>query len=127
MRIGDIAKLSHVSKSIIRYYEDKGLLPRAVRDSAGYREYGDAELSRILFVTSARRIGCTFGEIKAMIDMQEQPCPPSPDVLQLLSHKILEVEDEMQRLRLIQRELLRLQELRSSLAHQVVATEQSAA
>ncbi len=64
MKIGEIAEQTGVSKSIIRYYEGKGVLPRAVRDSAGYRDHGDAELARIRFVTSARRLGCSFPEIR---------------------------------------------------------------
>src|SRR5512140_1750748 len=116
MKIGDIARQANVSKSIIRYYEGKGVLPRACRDSAGYREYGDAELSRIRFVAEARRLGCSFPEIRVMIEMQDQHCVPPVQILDLLSHKIIEVEAEMERLRKMQRELLQLQELGSRLS-----------
>jgi DNA-binding transcriptional MerR regulator len=115
MKIGDIARQTNVSKSIIRYYEGKGVLPRAIRDSAGYREYGDAELSRIRFVTGARRLGCSFPEIRAMIEIKDKHCSPPGEILDLLSHKIIEVEQEMERLKHIQSELERLRELGSGL------------
>src|SRR5512140_1784112 len=99
MKIGDIARQANVSKSIIRYYEGKGVLPRAGRDSAGYREYGDAELARIRFVTGARRLGCSFPQIRAMIELQDGNCVPEEQTLHLLSHKIMEVEDEVERLK----------------------------
>jgi DNA-binding transcriptional MerR regulator len=111
MKIGEVARQTGVSKSIIRYYEDKGVLPRAIRDSCGYRYYGDAELARIRFVTSARRLGCSFTEIKALIAMQDLRYIPSSQILDLLSHKIIEVNKEMERLRQILGDLLRLQDL----------------
>ncbi len=116
MKIGDIAKRAGVSKSIIRYYEDKGVLPPAERSSSGYRDYGAAELARIRFVTGARRLGCTFRQIRAMIDIQERHCLGEDHVMELVTTKITEVEDEMERLRHIQRELQRLREVGAGLA-----------
>ncbi len=110
MKIGEIAQQTHVSKSIIRYYEDKGVLPRAVRDAAGYRDYGDAELERIQLVTAARRLGCSFEEIKELLAMREGQALPSQRVLELLRAKIVEVEQEIERLRRVQCELLDLQD-----------------
>ncbi len=108
MRISEIAQRSGVSASIIRYYEHKGVLPLAVRDQYGYRDYGDAELARIAFVTSARKLGCSFPEIQALIDMQEQQHVPSSKLLELLSQKLDEVDSELERLRQMQGVLSRL-------------------
>ncbi len=108
MKIGEIAERSGVSASIIRYYEHKGVLPPAVRDQYGYRDYGDAELARIGFVTSARKLGCTFAEIQSLIEMQERHHVPSARLLELLSRKLEYVESEMERLRQIQAVLSRL-------------------
>ncbi len=108
MRIGEIAQRSGVSASIIRYYENKGVLPPAVRDQYGYRDYGDAELARIAFVASARKLGCSFAEIQALIDMQERHHVPSSSLLELLSRKLQEVDSELERLRHIQGVLSRL-------------------
>lgn len=108
MRIGEIAQQTGVSKSIIRYYESRGVLPRPDRDAHGYRSYGEAELTRIRFVTSARRLGCSFPEIKALIALQEEHHVPSSQLLQLLACKMREVEDEMERLREMQATLSRL-------------------
>ncbi len=116
MKIGDIARRAGVSKSIIRYYEDKGVLPPAERSSSGYRDYGAAELARIRFVTGARRLGCTFKQIRAMIEIQDKHCLGEDHVMELVSSKITEVEDEMERLRHIQRELQRLREVGAGLA-----------
>ena len=110
MKIGEIAQQTRVSKSIIRYYEDKGVLPRAVRDGAGYRDYGDAELERIQLVTVARKLGCSFPEIQELVAVKDGHNAPSERVLELLKSKIVEVEQEIDLLRRVQCELLDLQE-----------------
>ena len=108
MKIGDLAARFGVSPSIIRHYEHMGILPPPVRDRHGYREYGEGELARIAFVTSARKLGCSFPEIKTLIDMQERHHVPSAKLLELLSRKLAEVDNEMERLRQIQSILSRL-------------------
>mgnify|MGYP005813858735 CR=1 FL=1 len=117
MKIGEIARRAHVSKSIIRYYEGKGILPRPPRSAAGYRDYGETDLARVQLVTGARRLGCTFKQIRNMVEIQEKHCLGQDHVLNLLSVKITEVEEEMERLRYMQRELQRLRELGTSLAN----------
>ena len=116
MRIGEIAQRTRVSKSIIRYYEDKGVLPRAVRDAAGYRDYGDVELARIQLVTMARRLGCSFEEIKELMAIRAGQESPSEQLLELLRDKIVQVEQEIDRLRHVQCELLELQDVAERLA-----------
>lgn len=111
MKIGEIAQQTHVSKSIIRYYEDKGVLPHAVRDSAGYRDYGDAELKRIQMVTVARRLGWSFEAIQELIAMQDGQKAPSDELMEMLKCKIVEVEQEIERLRRVQCELLEMQDM----------------
>ncbi len=111
MRIGEIARQARVSKSIIRYYEEKGVLPQAARDAAGFRDYGDAELARIRLVTVVRRMGCSFEEIHQLVAIQEGRTYPSERMKELLSRKIVELGEEIDRLRRVQCELLELREV----------------
>ncbi len=122
MMIGEIAQKTGVSSSIIRYYERKGVLPRPGRDAFGYRLYGEAELARIQFVTGARRLGCSFPEIKALIALQEDHPIPSSRLLKLLRSMMKEVDDEMERLRQMQRVLGRLHTHELSLVQAKPAT-----
>lgn len=121
MKIAEIAQQAGVSTSIIRYYEGKGVLPRAIRDSSGYRDYGDSDLARIRLVAGARRLGCSFVEIKDIIAMQEQECIPASYLLELLEHKVVEVGNEIERLRLVQTELSRLHDIGLRLAREKAA------
>ncbi|WP_433173851.1 MerR family transcriptional regulator [Actinoallomurus sp. CA-150999] len=46
MRIGVLAQRTGVSRRLLRYYEEQGLL-RPVRLANGYREYGEADVEAV--------------------------------------------------------------------------------
>ncbi|WBB64785.1 MerR family transcriptional regulator [Streptomyces sp. WMMC500] len=46
MRIGELATRTGVSRRLLRYYEEQGLL-HPVRGSNGYREYADADVAAV--------------------------------------------------------------------------------
>jgi len=48
--------------------------------------------SPIRFVTAARRLGCSFTQIRAMIEIQDRHCLGEDHVLDLVSSKITEAE-----------------------------------
>jgi len=47
----------------MRYYEEIGLPPEAIRTPAGYRLYDDQTLERLAFISRAKQLGCTLDEI----------------------------------------------------------------
>ncbi len=116
MRIGEIAQRAHVSRSLLRYYEKMGILPRAARDAFGYRCYEACDLARIQLITGARRLGCSFAEIKILLEMQTMQNTPPVKVLALLAQREVEVSKEMDRLRQVQMELARLRKAALGLA-----------
>ena len=108
MKIGEIAQRTHVCRSIIRYFEDKGVLPPAVRNASGYRDYGQADLERIQLVTEIRRLGCSFAEIREIVQIWDEGRVPCEHVMELLDKKILEVGTEVERLQRVRRDLAEL-------------------
>jgi MerR family copper efflux transcriptional regulator len=65
MRIGDLAKLTDVSTSKIRFYEAEGLLPAAARLANGYRDYDGRAVAVVKFIGRARSLGFRLSEVAA--------------------------------------------------------------
>jgi len=61
--IGQLAKLAGVKSDTVRFYERKGLLPRATRSATDYRIYDDAAVERLSFVRKAQALGFSLDEI----------------------------------------------------------------
>jgi len=64
MRIGELARRTGVSVSRIRFYEVRGLLPKAARADNGYRSYGPDAVAILDFVDRAQRLGFSLAEIR---------------------------------------------------------------
>ena len=57
MSISAFARRAGLSPSGVRWYESVGILPQPTRRQNGYREYSDADLSRLSLVLTLRRLG----------------------------------------------------------------------
>ena len=69
MTIGEAARLSGLSAKIIRWYEERGLLPPARRSEAGYRRYTEADVHTLRFVRRARDFGFTVDGIADLLTL----------------------------------------------------------
>jgi DNA-binding transcriptional MerR regulator len=76
-RIAETAERSGFAPATLRYYEQIGLLPAATRTPGGYRQYSERDLERLRFIERAKHLGCTLGEIQALIGIwDEESCAP---------------------------------------------------
>lgn len=84
-RIAEAASLSGFSAPTLRYYEEIGLLPVAVRSDNGYRLYDDSTLARLQFIARAKGLGCSLEEIAELTKSWETGlCSPVQTRLQSL-------------------------------------------
>ncbi len=67
MRISELADRVGVPTSTVRYYERIGLLGPPARTSSGYRDYGEDEVTRLLFVSRARKMGLSCEQITDLV------------------------------------------------------------
>lgn len=67
MRISELAGSVGVPTSTVRYYERVGLMAAPDRTSSGYRDYGDDDATRLLFITRSRRMGLSCDQITALL------------------------------------------------------------
>jgi MerR family transcriptional regulator, redox-sensitive transcriptional activator SoxR len=72
MRIGEAARRAGVRVSLIRYYEDIGLLPEPERVS-GQRRYDETVLRRLAVIDVAQRAGLSLEEIRELVEHGNDP------------------------------------------------------
>jgi DNA-binding transcriptional MerR regulator len=80
LTIGQVAELSGVPASTIRYYERLRLLPDPQRTAAGYRLYSKAIVHRLNVVRNAQRFGFSLAEITKFLQVRDAGGKPCHDV-----------------------------------------------
>ncbi|MEU6080445.1 MerR family transcriptional regulator [Streptomyces sp. NPDC047108] len=70
LRISQLAEITGVPATTLRFYESAGLLP-ADRTPAGYRTYGGEAVERLAVIGAAKRLGLPLGEIGDLLDVWE--------------------------------------------------------
>jgi DNA-binding transcriptional MerR regulator len=69
MRIAEVAALTGVPATTLRYYEDIGLLAPAGRSGNGYREYADRDLERLAFISRAKQLDISLEDLKELVEV----------------------------------------------------------
>lgn len=67
MNIGRAAEASGLSADTIRFYERKGVLPRAPRGENDYRDYSEEHVAVMRFAHGLRDLGLSLDEIRAIV------------------------------------------------------------
>jgi Cu(I)-responsive transcriptional regulator len=92
MHIGEAAAHSGVTAKMIRHYESIGLISSAHRTEAGYRSYGDEDVSVLRFVKRARTVGFSIEEIRTLLALWRDRSRPSAEVKRLALTRIAQLE-----------------------------------
>ncbi|MCT1172472.1 MerR family transcriptional regulator [Lactococcus lactis] len=64
MFIEEVTKIKKINKSTLRYYENRGIIPKVPRDISGHRVYTEENLEWIDFITSLKETGMPLAKIK---------------------------------------------------------------
>jgi MerR family transcriptional regulator, redox-sensitive transcriptional activator SoxR len=89
MRIGEVARRAGVRVSLLRYYEDIGLLPAPVRVS-GQRRYDETVLRRLAVIDVAQRAGLSLEEIRELLEHGNAPV--SEPLRELAERRLPEID-----------------------------------
>ena len=94
MRIGEVARRAGVRVSLIRYYEEIGLLPEPERLS-GQRRYDDSVRRRLAVIDVAQRAGLSLSEIRDLIEHGNDPM--SKRLRELAERRLPEIDALIER------------------------------
>lgn len=96
LTIGEVARVAGVPTSTIRYYERRGILPRAPR-VAGQREYTAGALRYLAAIRIAKEAGFSLTEIKEMARSIGDSRQPSKLWTEVASDKLDELDALIER------------------------------
>lgn len=108
LNIGEAAEAAGVSAKMIRHYEQIGLLPAAARTEAGYRQYGERDVSILRFIRQSRQLGFSIERIAALLGLWSRQDRPSRDVKALAQAHLAEIQQRLQELAQMQAALAAL-------------------
>lgn len=95
MLISELAAAGGVKVSSIRFYERRGLLTAPHRTSGGYREYDDADVTRVRYLRRGQELGFTLAELGALLEVTGVAGPLSGEVTALGRAKLVEVDQRI--------------------------------
>jgi DNA-binding transcriptional MerR regulator len=101
MRIGELARLSGLSRDTIRFYERHGLLTSYPSQEASntYREYPDDSVERLAMVVEARESGLSIADLALLIRHMETDGQAAFDADAFFDEKIAEVKQTIEKAR----------------------------
>ncbi|HET7453283.1 MAG TPA: heavy metal-responsive transcriptional regulator [Thermoanaerobaculia bacterium] len=89
---GELAAAAGTSKDLLRFYERRGLLPRARRAANGYRRYPASALARVRLIRVAVRVGFSVDELAAILRVRDAGGAPCRDVRRMAGEKLVSLE-----------------------------------
>ena len=95
LTIGKLAKAGDVRVDTVRYYERMGLISPLERTESGYRKYSQESIKLLRFIRKAQSLGFTLEEIKALLELSEEPEADCADIREYARNKITEIESRI--------------------------------
>lgn len=104
MHIGEAAQQTGLTVDAIRFYERRGLLPRALRTEGGFRLYGERDVGSLRFIRQMQALGFSLEEVRELLALrsQEHACT---HVRELLAAKLSAVHGKIAELRRLEHDL----------------------
>ncbi len=96
MNIGELSKRAQVNAKMIRRYEEQGVILKASRSAAGYRQYSDRDINVLSFVKRARVLGFSIKDIKELLSLWRNKTRSSAQVKKIAMKHQKELELKLQ-------------------------------
>ncbi len=106
--IGDLSRQTGVKIPTIRFYEDKGLLPRPERTAGNQRRYDMAALRRLQFIRHTRDLGLPLADIEALLTLEGAQGNDLNRAHDIAERQLADLRDRIARLQRLETELARI-------------------
>ncbi|HFC12980.1 MAG TPA: heavy metal-responsive transcriptional regulator [Anaerolineae bacterium] len=98
LTIGKLAQAAGVTVQSVRYYEQRGLLPKPARTPSGYRSYAPQSVTRLRFIKNAQELGFTLEEIGQLLLLRVDGKASAETVRQQVQQKVDQIDTKLFRL-----------------------------
>ena len=92
MEIRELARQTNVNAKTIRYYESIRLLPQPERAANNYRQYTSADVERLRFIASARRLGFSLEDVSEILSARDKGIAPCQRVLDTIAQELNQID-----------------------------------
>ncbi|HAT8252083.1 TPA: MerR family DNA-binding protein [Legionella pneumophila] len=99
LTIGQVAKLTGVSRDTIRLYERYGLVDEPHRALNGYRQYSMEAVDKLRFIQRVKTMGFTLKEIQELLSIHHSSKQSCGEVRTKARHKLAQVAEKIQELK----------------------------
>lgn len=93
--IGQLARVTGIPSSTVRYYERIRLLRPEGRTAGNYRLYGEEALERLRFIRASQATGFTLEDITVLLQLRDGTSGICEDVQVLIEERLSDIERRM--------------------------------
>lgn len=104
--IGELAALTGISPSTLRYYDKEGFFPVLNREQSGARIFTDREVGLLKIIECLKATGMSIKDIKQFIDWRDGGDATLGQRKNLFHERLKVVEEQLENLRKIRETLL---------------------
>src|SRR5262249_16834699 len=105
-KIGDLAERTGTSAPTIRYYEQIGLLRRALRQGGGQRVYSRDDVERLTFIRRCGEFDLSMEQVRALVAIMQDPKSSCLDACDMAAEHLTAVRAKMRELKALERNLV---------------------
>jgi len=92
MWISEAAEQAGVNIQTLRYYERRGLLPKAPRRASGYREFPDDAVRIVRFIKRAQDLGFSLDEVEELLRLRRHSTRNRASIRSVAEEKIRQID-----------------------------------
>ena len=108
LTIGEVSRRTAVKVPTVRFYEERGLLPKPGRTEGNRRTYGEADVRRLRFIRHARELGFEIEPIRELLALAGEPDRPCESADRIAAAHLADIDHKIARLTALRAEIARM-------------------